>query len=108
MDNQIKQNLVECNNIVNHIRSSIYNGNCNRCLQCGELNKLYNALSRLSTSIKSDLPVEELFIQKYLPTLVGTPKVRFDSLGAIEVIINIIMEKYDLKNQYFGKFLPIN
>lgn len=98
MDNQIKQNLVECNNIVNHIRSSIYNGNCNRCLQCGELNKLYNALSRLSTSIKSDLPVEELFIQKYLPTLVGTPKVRFDSLGAIEVIINIIMEKYDLKN----------
>ena len=98
MDNSIKQNIAECHNIVNHIRGSIYNGNCNRCFQCRELSNLYNSLSKLSRSIKSNLPVEELFIQKYLPTLVGTPKMRLDNLGAIEVIINMIMTKYDSKN----------
>lgn len=98
MDNSIKQNIAECHNIVNHIRGSIYNGNCNRCFQCGELSKLYSALSNLSTSIKSNLPIEEVFIQKYLPALIGTPKIKIDSLIAIEVIINIIMAKYDLKN----------
>lgn len=94
----IKQNIIECQSIIKHIRDSIYNGNCNRCIQCGELSKLYNALSRLSVSIKSDLSVEELFVQKYLPTLVGITKIRFDSLVAIDVIINMIMAKYDLKN----------
>lgn len=98
MDNQIKQEIIDCQNIIKHIRDSIYNGNCNRCFQCSELSNLYNALSKLSTSIKSDLPVEERFIQKYLPTLVGMPKIKFDSLVAIEVITNIIMAKYDLRN----------
>lgn len=98
MDNQIKQNIIDCQNIIKHIFSSLHNGNCNRCFQCGELSKLYSALSNLSTSIKSDLPIEEVFIQKYLPALIGTPKIKIDNLIAIEVIINIIMAKYDLKN----------
>lgn len=97
MDNQIKQSIIDCQNIIKHIFNSLHNGNCNRCFQCGELSKLYSALSNLSKSIKSDLPVEEVFIQKYLPALIGTPKIKIDSLIAIEVIINIIMAKYDLK-----------
>lgn len=105
MDNQIKQNIIDCQNIIKHIFSSLHNGNCNRCFQCGELSKLYSALSNLSTSIKSDLPIEEVFIQKYLPALIGTPKIKIDSLIAIEVIINIIKAKYDLKNVNQKKIL---
>lgn len=44
----------------------MYNGKCNHCFQCVELSKLYDALNRLSASIKLALLIEEQFIQKYL------------------------------------------
>lgn len=98
MDNKIKQNISECQNIVKHIHSSMYNGKCNRCFQCVELSKLYDALNKLSASIKLDLLIEEQFIQKYLPGLAGTVKIKLENLVAINVILDIILAKYNQVN----------
>ena len=90
MNNQIKQNITECQNIIEHIRNSINDGKCNFCPKCKELTSLYNALNKLSISIKSDLPIEEQYIQAYLPALVGVSQVNAYDFGGIIAMINII------------------
>jgi len=59
---------------------------------------LYNALNKLSISIKSDLPIEEQYIQAYLPALVGVSQVNAYDFGGIIAMINIIRAKCNLTN----------
>ena len=98
MNNQIKQNITECQNIIEHIRNSINDGKCNFCPKCKELTSLYKALNKLSISIKSDLPIEEQYIQAYLPALVGVSQVNAYDFGGIIAMINIIRAKCNLTN----------
>ena len=98
MNNQIKQNITECQSIIEHIRNSINDGKCNFCPKCKELTSLYNALNKLSISIKSDLPIEEQYIQAYLPALVGVSQVNAYDFGGIIAMINIIRAKCNLTN----------
>ena len=98
MDNQIKQNILECQNVVEQIRNSINNGKCVICQNqtCKYLSGLYNALSKLAESIKHDLPIEAQQIQVYLPGLIGVSRVNPFDFGAIIAIINIIQARYNL------------
>lgn len=93
MDNQIHQSIAECQNIIEYIRSCINRGKCAFCPKCKELTHLYNALNHLSMNIKSDLPVEEQYIQAYLPALVGVTQVNPYDFGGIIAVVNIIKEK---------------
>lgn len=98
MDNQIKQKIIDCQNIIEHIRKSINSGECATCPKCKELSTLYNALNQLSISIKRDLPIEEGYIQAYLPALVGVSHVNPYDFGGIIAVINIIKARYNLTN----------
>lgn len=99
MNDQIQQNITESQNIIEHIRSSINSGECNGCLQCKKIENLYNALNKLATSIKSILPIEERYIQAYLPALVGVNKVNPYDFGGIIAVMNIINARYNLTKQ---------
>lgn len=100
MDNKIKQNIIECQKIVEDIRRSINDGKCVNCMipTCKHLSSLYNALKQLAENIKLDLPIEAQQIQVYLPGLVGVPRVNTFDFGAIIAIINIIKARYNLTN----------
>ena len=100
MDNQIKQNIIECQNVVEQIRNSINNGKCVICQNqtCKYLSGLYNALSKLAESIKHDLPIEAQQIQVYLPGLIGVSRVNSFDFGGIIAAINIIRAKYNQVN----------
>lgn len=78
--------------------------------KCKELTSLYNALNKLSISIKSDLPIEEQYIQAYLPALVGVSQVNAYDFGGIIAMINIIRAKCNLTNDkqriYSSVILP--
>ena len=73
-------------------------GNVIFALNARELTSLYNALNKLSISIKSDLPIEEQYIQAYLPALVGVSQVNAYDFGGIIAMINIIRAKCNLTN----------
>jgi len=103
MNNQIKQSIEECQSIIEHIRNSINNKECNFCPKCKELTSLYNALNKLSINIKSDLPIEERYIQAYLPALVGVSQINPYDFGGIIAIINIIQSRCDLANNKHKK-----
>lgn len=98
MDNQIKQNILECQNVVEQIRKSINNSKCVICQYqtCKYLLGLHNALTQLAESIKHDLPIEAQQIQVYLPGLIGVSRVNPFDFGAIIAIINIIQARYNL------------
>lgn len=96
MDDQVKHNILECQNIINHIRTSINDGKCNFCHKCTELTGLYNALNQLAVSVRSYLPVEEQYIQAYLPALVGISKINPYDFGGIIAVIKIIQAKCNL------------
>lgn len=100
MENQIKQNIIECQKVVEDIRLSINNGRCVKCSNpiCEHLSSLYNTLKQLAENIKLDLPIEAQQIQKYLPRLVGVPRVNPFDFGAIIAIRNIIQARYNLTN----------
>ena len=89
MENQIKQNIVECQNIVEDIRRSINDGKCVNCMipTCKHLSSLYNALKQLAENIKLDLPIEARQMQEYLPRLVRASRVNPFDFGAIIAII---------------------
>lgn len=101
MENQIKQNIVECQKVVEDIRHSINNGKCISCSipTCKYLSSLNNALEQLTENIKHDLPIEAQQIQKYLARLVGVSRVNPFDFGAIIAIINIIQARYNLTNE---------
>jgi len=100
MENQIKQNIIECRKVVEDIRLSINNGKCVSCSTstCKHLSSLNNALKQLAENIKLDLPIESQQIQEYLSRLVGVPRVNPFDFGAIIAIINIIQARYNLTN----------
>lgn len=100
MDNQIKQNIIECQNIVEQIRNSINNGKCIICQNqtCKYLSDLHNVLTQLAESIKHDLPIEAQQIQVYLPNLIGVPRVNYFDFGGIIAAVNIIRAKYNQAN----------
>lgn len=101
MENQIKQNIVECRKIVEDIRRSINDGKCVNCLipTCNHLSSLSSALKQLTENIKLDLPIEARQMQEYLPRLVRAPRVNPFDFGAIIAIINIIQARYNLTNE---------
>lgn len=101
MENQIKQNIVECQKIVEDIRRSINDGKCVNCLvpTCNHVSSLNNALKQLTENIKLDLPIEARQMQEYLPRLVRASRVNPFDFGAIIAIINIIQARYNLTNE---------
>lgn len=100
MENQIKQNILECQNVVEQIRKSINNSKCVICQYqtCKYLSGLHNALTQLAESIKHDLPIEAQQIQVYLSGLNGVPRVNYFDFGGIIATINIIRAKYSQEN----------
>ena len=101
MENQIKQNIVECRKIVEDIRRSINDRKCVSCSipTCKYLSSLNNALKQLTENIKLDLPIEARQMQEYLPGLVRAPRVNPFDFGAIIAIINIIQARYSLTTE---------
>lgn len=100
MSNQIRQNILECQDVVAQIRNSINNGECVICQNqtCKYLSGLYNTLGKLAESIKHDLPIEAQQIQVYLPGLIGVTRVNSFDFGGIIAAINIIRAKYNQVN----------
>ena len=98
MMKQIKQNIADCESIIEHIRKSINDGKCDNCLRCMELTNLYHALNKLSISVKSKFPTEAQFLQAYIPALIGVSHINPYDFGGIIAIVNIVKTKCKLMN----------
>jgi uncharacterized protein yddK len=95
MNIKIEQNISDCKNIIEHIRTSINSGKCDTCFHCKEINSLYDALAKLSEIIELKLPIESSYLKAYLPALVGISHINPYDFGGIIAITNLIQAKYN-------------
>lgn len=100
MNNQIKQNIIECQKVTDKINNSINNGYCDSCQYqtCKYLSDLHHALTQLTESIKHDLPIETQQITLYLRRMVGCQRINEYDYGGILATIDIIQNKYNQLN----------